>query len=916
VRVALRALRGLAARLRDTLFRSEAERRMDEEFRFHIEMETEKNIRKGHDPVEARRRALVAFGGTERYREEARERRRLPLVEDVWRDIRHAGRALRRTPGVTLVAVPTLALAIGATTVLFSFADALLLRPLPVRDPGRLVGIYHVSSKDPRDPGSFSYPDFLDIRDAERSAGLRQVAVYAGMEVQLGDAPGVVQVEGAIVSGSYFSVLGVRPLLGRTFLPEEDRTPGAHPVVILSEALWASRFSADPSLVGGQITLDGRPFTVVGVVPRSTPSPDIHADPQLWVPVMMHEVVLPYLRAEGLDLLGSRSTQWFGVIGRLGPGMTFGRVRSALDVLSRREAEEYPQIDGAWSIAMAPLGGTRTGAPGTSNLPRLTALMAVVVGMVLLLACANVANLLLARAVVRRHEMAVRAALGAGRARLARQTLTEALLLAAVGGAGGILLAAWGTSVLPSLGLASGLPGLHVGLDGRVLGVALLTTFAVGLACGVVPSLRASTADAARGGTGSPPTWSGGRARFPLHRSLVAFQVAVSLVLLIGAGLALRTLWNLYAIPLGFDTTNLRVAEVHPTSFVDPGFPEFDSPSAPSAGEWSRVVESVRTLPGVRGAALASIAPFSSRSMANDFFREGEGGSRERFNVAMNVVSGGYFGTMGIGLVAGRTFTAADVPGGLLVAVVNEALASRIWPGGSAVGKRIWMRDFHSPDGPGIPIEVVGVVSNGRYYRTWRNAGERPFAFLPLSQHPERTMLLHVRGAASGIPTAAELRRAVTSADPTLTIVSMASVTRARAQAVTLQRTSAKLLTLFGMLAGLIAVIGIYGVVSFTVSRRSREIGVRMALGSRPRDVRQRVVAGSALPILVGAAVGWLVALALSMHLSSLLYGVSPRDPTTFAVVGAALVAVGLLASLVPARRASRVDPLTVLRAE
>lgn len=829
------------------------------------------------------------------------------LLDSLVQDLRYAVRGLVRMPGVTLVALPTLALAIGATTALFSFADALMLRPLPVREPDRLVALYHQSTTDPDYYGSFSYPDYLEIRGA--GDGLSGVAAYDDIRVRVGEGPDARPVQGAIVSANYFSVLGVRPLVGRAFVPEDDQGEGAHPVVVLAEDLWARRFGGDPSVVGRQVTLNGHPFTVVGIAPRSTPSPDVHDAPELWVPLMMHRVVLPSFRFGSLDLFYNPGTQWLELVGRLGPGATRARVGGVLKTLARRQAVASPKAHRGWTIAVLPLAGARTGSPGFSPVPRLTALLGAVVLIVLLIACANVTNLLLVRATARRREMAVRVAIGAGRTRLVRQVLTEALLLALAGGGGGVVLAAWAVKALPALGVTSDLPGLHVGLDGRVLAFALAVTLLAALAAGAVPALRASTVDTVRAGRASTSSDVGGRHRFALHQALVAVQVALSLVLLVGAGLTLRTLRNLYTVPLGFQVTDVRIARVEP--------PEADSTTGAERQIYTRLIESVRALPGVRAASLAAIPPFAAGRMANDVVWEtgDAGGVASRANVDLNVVDPDYFETLGISMVAGRGFTRGDGPGDRSVAVVNQAMAARLWPGESPLGRRIWFRDPSSPNGRGAPMEVVGVVSDGRYYRAWRSAG-RPFLFVPFAQHPLKDMVLHVRGAAVGIPTEPALRSAVTSAGTGVSLGPVTSVQAARAASVAPQRVTAALLALFGALAGAVAAIGIYGVVSFTVSRRTQEVGVRMALGARAADVRRHVLAGSAVPVLVGTLAGWLAALGLSRFLSSLLYGIGPRDAVTFACVGAVLMVVGLAASLVPARRATRVDPLTALREE
>lgn len=824
------------------------------------------------------------------------------LLDSVVQDLRYAVRGLVRMPGVTLVALPTLALGIGATTALFSFADALMLRPLPVQEPDRLLALYHVSTKDATYFSSFSYPDYLELRSTD--GGLADVAAYSDLEVHLGDGADAGTVAGEIVSANYFSVLGVEPVLGRAFTPDEDQTPGAAPVVILSETLWVGTFGADPSVLGKEVTINGHPFTVVGVVPRSTPSADFHAEPRLWVPLMMHDVVLPSFRAGGMELFYNRGTHWLGLLGRLDRTATPKGVDVALKTVARRQAAENPETNGAWTIIAMPMGSVRAGPPGTSLLARLTALLAAVVVMVLLIACANVANLLLARATVRRQEMAVRVAIGAGRARLIRQMLSESLLMALAGGLGGVLLAMWAVRALPSLGVTSGLPGLDVRLDPRVLTFALTTTLVCGLVAGLAPALRASTAEMARVGRSPAAYGGGGRARLPLQKLLVSVQVALSLILLVGAGLTLRTVRNLYAIPLGFDADDVRIAQVD--------FPDETSAAPTVVDSYADLLARVRSVPGVRSASLARIGPFSTRRMANDVFWENDDGTRNRTNVDMNVVGVDYFATMGIPLVTGRNFTGGDMEGSPDVAVVNEALAARFWPGQNPEGKQIWSWE---PDGPGHRIVVVGVVANGRYYRAWRTA-ERPFVFLALGQHAAGDVYLHVRGAGPATPSVGALRRSVLATVPAPEMSDVETVRAARAESVSVERTSAKLLGLFGLLAGTIAVMGIYGVVSFTVSRRTREMGLRMALGARAGDVRRNVVAGSAGPILVGAAVGWLAALYLSRFVAGFLYEIGPRNPLTFGAVGAGLVAAGLLASVVPARRATRVDPLVALRNE
>jgi predicted permease len=830
------------------------------------------------------------------------------FLESVVQDVRQAVRSLARARGVSLVAVPTLALAIGATTALFGFADALLLRPLPAREPDRLLALFQESTAEPGSYSSFSYPGYLDLRAAGGPGALAEAAAYADVEVRLGEGPEAGPAGAALVSGNYFAVLGVRPVLGRTFLPEEDRAPGAHAVVMLAEALWRDRFGSDPGVLGSTVAVNGRPFTVIGVAPRSTPAPHLASDPQLWVPLAMYGAVHRFAQA------GERGAHWLRVVGRMADGMTAAGAAEELRAFARRQAEAHPEAHGEWTIAALPLGQARTGPPGWSPLPRLATLLAAMVALLLLLACASVANLLLARGVAREREAAIRRALGATRGRLALHSLAEGLVLAAAGGAAGVVLAAVGVRALPALGLGSGLPGLDVRLDPRVLGIALATTLAAGLMASVVPALRAAGAGVPRGPAVSAMAIGGGRRRMPLQQVLVAVQVGVSFVLLVGAGLTLRTLWELHAIPLGYEVSGLQAARL---DAEDRWRPAGAAASGADGRAWDRVLERVRAEPGVVAAAAAHTAPFSPWRMARDFLAGGAapGEVRERVNVDTNVVDGGYFATLAIPLVTGRSFAAGDLPGTPPVAIINRALAARLWPGQDPVGRHLFQPDPQDPDAAGTAVEVVGVVADGRYHRGWRSGG-RGFVFLPLSQHPQESMTLLLRGAAPGVPAEAAVRRAVWEAQPGWTLAPVASVTSARAQAIAAERSNARLLTLFGVLAAIVTVIGIYGVVSFTVSRRTQEIGVRMALGARAAAISRQVLARSAVPLLVGAGGGWLAALALSRFVEGLLFGVQARDPATFAAVGAALVAIGLLAALVPARRAARIEPLAALRSD
>ena len=854
-------------------------------------------------------RELIAYGWSLRRSfssaaEPVKSRTPVAPVSAAWSDsirgdLRYATRTLVKDPGLALVAVPTIALAIGATTALFSFADALVLRPLPVREPDRLVALFHVSTQGSQSYSSFSHPDYVELRDWNRIA--EDVAAYASTEVRLGDSPDTEPVEAMIVSANYFDVLGAAAVVGRTFLPEEDRTEGTHPVVVLGEGLLQRRFGGDRSVVGRAVTLNGRPFTVVGVMPAGTPSLDLGTRPELWVPLMMHETVLPGFHPFGIALFHNRGTHWLDLIARLPAGADRRALQAEVGQLAGRQAHENPETNRGWSIAVVPAAAARLGPPGASPLVPLTGLVGAVVAMILLIACANVANLLLARASARVQEMAVRASLGASRARLLAQTLTESLLIAFVGGGLGVVLALWSMRLLPVLDLTLGLVGLDLRLDRRVLAFAIVVTVGTGLLFGLAPALRASAAGACR-----PAGRFSGRGAAPpaMRRSLVVAQVALTVVLLIGSGLTLRTLSKLAHVPLGFDVGNLLLAPIDLT--------QTGGSALEDLRRFEGITDRVRGIPGVRGASLARISPFSGSRMANDiFFETGDSaGERGRTNVDMNVVDADYFRVLGIPLLAGRTFTVEDRSGSPDVVVVNQALAERLWPGGSAVGRLVW--DWH-PDGSDRAMQVVGVVGNGRYYRSWRTA-DRPFLFKPLAQDPSREMVLHVRVASPSHELRDSVRQAVLEADAAVPTPLVRSAAEAMAASVAVQRTNARLLALFGALALIVAMIGVYGVVSFTVSQRMHEIGVRMALGARAPQVRGLILIGSARPILVGGLLGVVAAAALTRFLAPVLFGVGPHDPITFVTVPVLLLAVGLVATALAARRGTRVDPLIVLR--
>jgi predicted permease len=855
---------------------------------------------------------LVRHAGAERLRQirqsansTAHDERnpRWPALSGLWQDARYAIRWHRRAPGASLIALAALALGIGANTAIFSFADALLLRPLPVGDPDRLVALLHVATPGGTNYSSFSIPDYLDLRDGPDA--LSGLAAHADLQLDLGGLPPQ-RVESEIVSGNYFEVLGVAPAVGRLFTRDDDREGASAPVVVLSHRLWQRRFGGTPDVVGRSLDVNGRPFTIIGVTPAELIGLDLGASPELWVTLAMHPIALPAFRMDGVELYANRGTHWVDLVGRLSPGVAIDQAGAALRALAARQAADNPETNAAWSIAVMPAHEARLGPPGSRPLLQLTALLTAVVGLVLIIACANVANLLLARALSRRREVGLRLAIGAGRGRLVRQFLTEAVVLSVAGGLAGILLAALCLRSMALIDVTRSLPDLGVRIDLRVLGFALTLATLTGLAFGLVPALQTTSVDL----QDSLRPYGSGHAsvsrRWSPRQAFVVVQVALSLLLLVGAGLTLGTIRRLYAIPLGFDPNHLWVASVE---MSQAGF------SAERGQQvLEDVVERVGSLPGVEAVDIARITPFDGNRMANDVFwtRGNESGQRRRTNIDMNVVGRNYFKTMRIPLERGRAFDAADRTGAPDVVIVNRVLADKLWPGEDAIGKVLWSWNSRGSD---RPMTVVGVAADGRYYRSWRTSG-RPFAFVPFDQWFMGTMFLHVRTADGAVLGEADLRRQVAAAGPGLPPVSPLQVADSMGASIALERTAANLFAAFGALALAIAGIGIYGVVSFTVGERTRELGLRMALGAPRARVLRGVILASLRPVLVGVAIGWLAGFAVTPLMAGVIFGVRPTDPTTFAAVAVLLVTIGLVASVGPAHRATRVDPLTSLRSE
>lgn len=894
----------IARLIRNLVRRDRIDCDLDAEIRAHLEMLVEEKIAAGISEREARREARIELGGIDQVKENVREVRMGAMIEQLGHDVHYGLRMMRKNPGFALLSVVALALGIGVNTAIFSFTDALLFRSLPVKEPSRLAVLFHVGTKNPENFSSFSFPDYTDFRD--QNSAFSGLAASSTIDLDLSMEGETERIHGEIVSGNYFSVLGVEPARGRTFLPEEDQTPGTHPVAVISYGFWQRRLGADPNVIGKMLTLNGRGFTVIGIAPKNFRSLDVRSSPEIWVPLMMHSVAMPTFKMFGTELFGNRGTHWLDLVGRLEPGISLQQAETALRTIAQRQEQAYRDTNLGWSVATVPVNEARFGSPTSGSFVSLGMLLLSVAGLVLLVACANVANLLLAKAVSRQKEMGIRLALGAGRARLVRQLMTESVLLALLGGAAGLLLAVWTADLLRAFEVFAMLPALDVRLDGRVLCFALVISFLTGTLFGLVPAFHAARTSVAETLKGQGVSTSDGLSRPRLRHGLVTFQVALCMVLLVSAGLLLRTMRNFYGLDLGFTKNNLLLTTIDLSSR--------DYSETQGRLFFRQLMERVRALPGVESASLTFTTPFGGMRMANDVFTEGgENPSvQKRINVDMNVVDVDHFRTMQIPLVRGRDFTEQDQPGSPGVAIVNETMARRVWPGEDPVGKRIRLWD---PRGQGELLEVVGLVKDGRYYRSWRDR-TRPFMFLPFLQQYRSSMALQIRMNGPAGQIAAAVRSEVQALDKSLPLFAFTSVNEAMNDSIVLERMGAGLLSVFSFLALVLTAIGIYGAISFTVSQRTREIGIRMALGARLSDIVGLVVGQSVNSILAGVAIGWAAAFGLTRLMSSLLFGVRSTDFETFAVVSCVMIVAGLLASYVPARRAARVDPMIALRCE
>ena len=813
-------------------------------------------------------------------------------------DLRGGYRLMLKSPGFSLVAILSLALGIGANTAIFSVVSAVLFRPLPVKDPHQLVSLYSGFGSNRTTYGPFSYVDYVDF--AEKTDVFSGLVAHFQDSMMLGESDQGLQVQSAIVTGNYFSVLGVEAVRGRTFTAEEGRVQGANPVAVVSYSLWQKRFNGDPNLPGTTVKLKGHPFTVIGVVPERFTGTDLGRAPDIWVPMSMYAQV-------GLSdtMMNERQNHWLSVIGRLKPGVTVEQAQARVNVLGKQLTQEYPTewTKGKEERTVTVLSQSTAWYPPEvqSAIVGVSGLLMGIVGLVLVIACTNLANLMLARASSRRKEMSIRMALGAKRGRVIQQLLTESVLLSLVGGVVGVLIVSLSENLLVAFkpAVASQIT-LDIGFDARVFIFTLLISVLTGVLCGLAPALQATKVDLVRDLKNESAFLGRGYRRYSVRNLLIVAQVSVSLVLLVGAGLFVRSLRNAQSINPGFEMDHLLTMKLDTTVV---GL-EADKAMA----FYQNVMDQTRNVSGVRSVTMASSGPLEVVSGLRPVYVEGYSASAgEDMNYSFNIVAPHYFQTMGIPLVQGREFTEADTSKAPNVVIINETMARTFWPNESPIGKRI------SDNGQPGPYRVVVGVARESKYLTLGEA-PRPYYYIPLQQDFFPSARLHVRTVGDPQSMVNTVRTIVRGVDATVPISNVQTGGEHLGLALLVPRIGAMLLGPAGVVALVLGIIGLYGVMSYSVARRTKEIGIRMALGAQEVDVLRMVMKEGMGLVGIGLLLGLTVALVITRVLTSFLYGISATDPLTFVAVSLILIAVALVSIFIPARKALKVQPNIALR--
>jgi len=881
------------ARLLGTFQRRRLEQDLQAELDTHLDLLIEENLRRGLSAGEARYAALRALGGVEQAREAFRDQAGMLWLRSLGQDLRYALRLLRRNPGFTAVALLSLALGIGANTAVFSILNFAILRPLPVSHPEQLLTIAHGSKNAGPDQydANISYPEYLEIRD--HNPVFSGVTAFWAAGVLYGRGAHSRSVADFEVSADYFDVLGVKPILGRFFSGNEGRLIDSNPVVVVGYNFWKSVLGGDPNILGKLIPLSGHAFTVIGVAPNGFIGTERILAADLWVPVTNHGLLNPGSDTAGW--LDSKRNRSFWNVARLGPGVTPAAAGAWVEKWGASQAAQDPRYR-ELRYGVAPPG--LLSPEFRSAVSTFTLMLLGVVSLVLLLACANIANLLLARSVEQRRELAIRLAIGGSRARLFQQLLAHSLLLSFLGGGAGLLLALWLDRLVLLLQPMIALPlAFDLRLDWRTLSFAIVVSLATAILCGLIPAAQAAHADPAPALKSAASL--GEPRRYLLKHALVATQAALSLLALVAAVLMVRSLWAVQGAGPGFDADHVLAVTM---DLGQQGYSEKNGRAF-----YASLLREASRLPGVQAVSLAGYLPLSNTDESDT---EAQSASRSKPVVSiMSPVAPGYFQTMGIALLAGRDFDSTDRDSSAPIIIINQFLAHQLWPGQDPIGKIAHL------DGPkGRDYRVVGIAANGKYETLGEDG--TGFVYRPLAQEylPHMNLLLRTAGPPLAYTEAA--RKLVADLDPNLAVSGVRAMGDYVNVALLPARLAAILLGSFGLLALALAAIGIYGVVSYAVNQRTREIGIRMALGAETGNVLTLIVRQGMAPALLGLGLGFAAAFAAAGVLGAFLYGIAPRDPVAFASALALLMLVAFFAAYVPARRAARVDPAAALRWE
>jgi len=827
------------------------------------------------------------------------------MLDALVQDARYALRWLVRSPGFSIVAILSLGVGIGCNTAIFAVVDALLLRPLPVREPSRLVDLY-TSGADGDTYSTNSLPDLLDYR--EQKHVFQAVAGYSPMFAGVSRGDRARLVLGEVVTGNYFSMLGVSPRVGRTLLPEDD-APDAPRTVVLSNRYWQREFGGEPAAVGRTLRLRGQEFTVVGVLDDTFSGMVPMLAPEIWVPVRFAEEVEPAGINEivpsptGSSRLDRRGQRWLFVKARLTPETSIEQARANVEVVAARLRAEHPQTNKDRRITLRPTADTRLHPEADRMLAWVVTGTMLAVGLVLIIACANVAGMLLARAAARQREIAIRLAVGAGRGRLVRQLLTESLILGVLGAGVGVLLASWLTRLLTSFDLPIPIPlSLNLRLDARVLGFTAGIALVTGVLAGLAPALRATRANLVWDLKGDGTSGRLGGRRWTARDLLVVGQMAVTIVLLVTAGLLIRSLVAAQKADVGFPTEGLAIVS------SDTGMLRY-TPER-SQQYWSEVTRRIEALPGVQGVALASRLPFSLNFNRTNIAVPGRQKAIDEMGTSINsaTVSPAYFRTIGIGVLHGRTFAESDTPGERRVAIVSEMFARTYWPDDSAIGRTVFERTLNS----GRAFEIVGVVAN----HTLQTVGEtpQPAIYFSTTQRPSGYNVVVARTVSDDGALVSQMRETLLTLEPDLLLMDSQTMKGQMRGMLFPVRVAAVLVTAFSGLGLALPAVGLYGIIAFSVAQRTREIGIRMAIGARPGTVVRLVLRQGLGLVGVGLIVGSLLGALATRIVAGALYGVSVADPIAWGAAAAVLLGAAMLANAVPAYRAVRIDPVRALR--